>query len=120
MAKAKDTAPPPDDIQPVEPAADPKDAEIERLRAELAAAKSATPPVYAGGKKYKVSLKDAGVAVVETRPGEHPWDAFRRVSGVLSSIHQPEITEAGDDATCGHVRPNGTVEPFAPEHATTA
>lgn len=114
MAKKKDDAAA-DDIQPVEAEAapvDPKDAEIAALKAELAAAK-AGGPVYAPGKKYKVELKDAGAAIVQPKDGEHPWEAFRRHTGVISSVHQPVITEAGDEAECGHIRPNNVIQPFA-------
>lgn len=82
---------------------DPRDAEIERLKAELAAAKAAQGPTYAGGKKYTVALKDGPKAVVKCEPGEHPWDAYRRVTGVINSVNPPVITEAHDAAECGIV-----------------
>lgn len=132
MAKAKkdDAAPPPkrdgeagdahgfEDLAPVgevsdaPPAADPRDAEIAALKARVAELEAAGPPAYAPGK-YRVELPDCRPAVVEPAEGEHPWDAFRRLAGVVSSTHQPAITRAADDAACGHLNPDGTVQPFA-------
>lgn len=127
MAKKKDETPAADDITevgdetpPALPTPDHRDQEIAALKAMLAerdatvaAMKAASPPVYAEGKKYKVTLQDAGTAVVQCGPGEHPWDAFRRLAGVVSSVHTPSITEAPDDAECGHLSADGTLRPFA-------
>ena len=72
-------------------------AELERLLAEAQAIKDAQAAELAAirsgnatftpGQRYKVSVKDGPTAVVEPNPGEHPHDAFKRVTGVQSSIH---------------------------------
>lgn len=68
-------------------------AEIARLRAENAKLRAASGLVdYAPGRRYLVKLKDAVSWVVEPAPGEHPYDAFRRVTGVLASVSQPEVS----------------------------
>lgn len=92
---------------------DPRDAELERLRAENAALRAAAGPVYAGGRRYRVSLRDGPTANVQCGPGEHPFEAFKRQTGVLNSVHAPEIHEAADDAPCGLQLPDGSVRPFA-------
>jgi len=90
--------------------------EVERLQKELKAAKAKAGIEYEPGKKFRVSLKDSGTCVVECKKGEHPWDAYRRLAGVISSIHQPTIEEVEDpDAVCGHVLADGTINPFPPE-----
>lgn len=74
-------------------------ADLKRLEAENADLKTtaaAASKVYPAGKKYKITLRDAPTVVVETRPGEHPWDACKRICGILSSIHAPEISEAAE------------------------
>lgn len=100
MAKAKTD--PADDITPADSAAElaalkaqlaAKDAELERVKA------GPPPQTFAPGKRYKVSLHDGPTAVVEPEPGEHPWDAFRRKCGVISSIHQPTICETEEPVT---------------------
>lgn len=133
MAKAKDrpvtSASPADDVAPAfdggfEPAespaapgdkaapADPRDAEIERLKAELAAAKASGSAGYPAGQKFRVTLTGGATAVIQPREGEHPFEAYKRLTGVINSIHTPEITPAPDDAACGVVGLGGKVKPF--------
>jgi len=117
---AASTTGPADDVTPADfaaptpAAADPRDEEIARLREENARLKAAAPREYAGGRKYRVSLPDGPAAVVEPRPGEHPFEAFKRVTGVRSSQHEPAIEEAEADARCGVCGFDGAVpEPEA-------
>lgn len=125
------TAPPSEDVKPAEgfaPTAvleddeptteeaegESPEEELARLRAENAALKAARGPSFEGGRKYRVSLKDGPVAVVECAPGEHPFDAFKRVTGVLGSEHAPVITEASASERCGVCDVTGKVpEPRA-------
>lgn len=71
----------------------------DRLNAELQSAKAPAGPVFAPGRRYLVTLKDAPSWVVEPEAGEHPWEAYRRATGVISSAHAPSITET--DAPAG-------------------
>lgn len=90
---------------------DPRDAEIEKLRAELEALRGAAPSV-AGGK-FTVSIKDGPTATVEAKVGETPQDAFFRCCGIHSTPHRPSVSVAAADAVCGIHYPNGTTIPFA-------
>ena len=66
---------------------------LRELEAENAKLRAASGLVdYAPGKRYLVKLKDAVSWVVEPAPGEHPYDTFRRVTGVLASTSQPEVS----------------------------
>lgn len=126
MAKSKPTprtspaeappAPPAggDDIRPAEgfapegagepePTGDPRDAELAALRARVAELEARPAAAYSG--RYRVSLEGGPTAVVECREGEHPFDAYRRVTGVINSIHAPEVAKARADAPLGVVRP---------------
>lgn len=97
---------PEDDIgDDTEPTPDPRDAELAALRAENERLRASAGPVYAAGKRYQVSLKDGPTAVVECGPTEHPYEAYRRLTGVLGSTNTPEIRDAPDDAPLGIVRP---------------
>lgn len=89
-----------EDAPEVEDVADPRDAEIARLRAELAASRG---PTYEAGRKYRVSIKDGPTAIVQPQEGEHPFEAFKRLSGVLKSDHAPEVQPAADSAKVGIV-----------------
>lgn len=107
---------------PDSPPADPRDAEIAALRAMLAdrdaelekakAAGSAASPASPAGQKFRVSLTGGCTAVVETRAGEHPFEAYKRLTGVINSIHTPVIQPAPKDAACGVVRHDGRITPF--------
>lgn len=110
MAKPKKDDPAPDDIASVgEPiaevpaAADPRDAEIARLKAENETLRAGSLAAYPPAT-YRVSLLDGPTAVVRCGPEEHPYEAFKRLTGVRSSIHPPEITRVADDAAVGIVR----------------
>ncbi len=75
-------------------------AEREALLAELAAAKarvSAAEPLPPG--RYLVQLKDAPAWVVEPEPGEHPFEAYKRVTGLIRSPHTPTVTRT--ELPCG-------------------
>lgn len=89
---------------------DPRDAEIERLRAELAALKGVAGSLKGG--KFTISWKDGPTVTIEARPGESPADALGRY-GVHSTPHKLEIHEAPADAVCGQHLPNGQIRPFA-------
>ena len=86
-------------------------AELDAARAEIAALRAAAGPSRAPGKRYRVSVKDGPTAVVESKPDEHPADAFRRVCGIISSSNPFEIIET--EEPCGHVLFDGTIRPFA-------
>lgn len=81
-----------------------KDAEIERLKAELAAAKSPAPVAAPPGThpRWQVSLKDAASWVVEAPDASNAFDAYKRATGLLSTPHSPTITKT--DAPVGRVR----------------
>jgi hypothetical protein len=68
-------------------------AELERLRGENAALKAATPAAPLAGKWYQVSLKNGPKAIVQLQAGEHPFDAYKRKTGVISSIDPIESSE---------------------------
>jgi hypothetical protein len=92
------------------PETDPRDAEIAALKAENAKLKAATAGFAAApGGKYKVRLLHAPTAVVQCEPGEHPWDAYKRLTGVISSENSPQIGPAPDDARVGVCGPDGEV-----------
>jgi hypothetical protein len=91
---------------PLEP--DPRDAEIERLRAELATYKQAAPLV-AGGC-FTLSWKDGPTVTIDVLPGERPEDALQRY-GVHSVPHKISVQPAPDDAPRGRHSPGG-VRPF--------
>ncbi len=74
------------------------------LREENARLKAAQPAGFAAGKKFTVSIHDGPKAVVRPEPGEHPFEAYKRVTGVLNSVHAPVVVEAPDDAPLGIVR----------------
>lgn len=130
MAKRKDDTPPAvEDVTPVgdpggdaaPPAAppDPKDAEIAALKAMLAdrdaeieRAKAAGGASYPAGQKFLVSLTGGCAAVVQPRDGEHPFECYKRLTGVINSVHAPEVRPAPADAKCGVVRHDGTARPF--------
>lgn len=95
------------------PVADPRDAEIARLKAEVEALKASPAAAALTGGRFVVAIKDGPKACVECNPGEHPYDAFMRLTGVQGSIHAPEIAKAPNDAPLGHHRPDGTIQPFA-------
>ncbi len=90
---------------------DPRDAEILRLREELAALK-ATGGSTAGGT-FTVSIKDGPTATIEAEPGETPEQAFMRALGIHSTPHRCEVSAAAAGARLGLHLPNGTVKPFA-------
>lgn len=71
---------------------DAKAAELEKLKA-------GTAPAFGGGGRFRVSLKDAPSWVVECEPGEHPFEAYKRETGVISSIHAPVITPTDEPLT---------------------
>jgi hypothetical protein len=83
------------------PGVDPRDVEIAALKAENARLKAAGAPPHAGGGKFRVALRDGPAAVVQCEPGEHPFEAYRRATGVINSQHAPEIHARPDDARCG-------------------
>lgn len=96
---------PGDDAPAPGPAADPRDAEIARLRAELAARdgrvaelEAAAGDGFEAGRRYRVALEDGPAAVVECRPGEHPYEAYKRLTGVRGSVHVPEVSPADGEA----------------------
>lgn len=99
----------PSEKQP-EPAFDAKDAEIERLRKELADARAVRAPAPPG--RYTCSVKDGPTVTLETKHGERPEDAFLTVCGIHSTPHRIEVHEAGPDAALGVHLPNGTVKPL--------
>lgn len=76
-----------------------RDEEIARLRVRVAELEAGAA-VWAA-KKYTVSIPDGPTAVVAPEPGEHPFDAFKRATGVLATPHAPQISPAGDDVECG-------------------
>lgn len=81
---------------------DPRDAEIARLKAENAKLRARAEGAFEHvARKYKVSLKDGPAAVVECEAGEHPFEAFKRATGVISSQHAPEIHPQPEGARCG-------------------
>lgn len=85
-------------------------AELERLRAENAALKAGRGPgAELAGRKCRVELKHGPTAVVQCNPGEHPFEAFKRVTGVISSEHSPVIHEAAADERCGVCDASGKV-----------
>ena len=45
--------------------------------------------------------------MIESKAGEHPFDTFKQLTGVQSSIHQPEITRADPDEPLGIIRNEG-------------
>lgn len=88
------------DAGPAAPPPAPARDEVAELKARLAALesenaglKSAAPPAFPPGRRYLVTLRDAPSWVVEPQAGEHPWEAYRRATGVISSAHTPVITE---------------------------
>ena len=85
-------------------ATDPRDDELARLRAENAALKAAKAPAVFAASRYRVSLHDGPTAVVECEPGEHPFEAYKRVTGVTSSQHAPVINAAAETEPAGIVR----------------
>lgn len=85
-------------------------AENEKLRAELAALKAASP-VSAGGK-FTVSIKDGPTATVEVPAGERPEDVFNATLGIHSTPHRHSVLAAGEDAKCGVHYPDGSVRAF--------
>lgn len=110
---AKKITPPTDEIAEFDPndelnlepgEVDPRDAKIAALEAELAAAKAVNAdPGIAAGSKFLVKLKDGPVAVVECKANEHPFEAYRKLTGVISSVNAPEITATNSEATVGIV-----------------
>jgi hypothetical protein len=104
-----------DNLDALAPAADidPKiavrDAEIARLREELAALK-AVPGALPGGR-VTVSWKDGPTLTIEVRPGESAADSLARY-GVHSTPHKLEVARAADDAPLGQHMPNGSIRPF--------
>lgn len=135
----KGGGPLPKDFTPTAPVAlgaDPTDAaamaaEIERLKAESAAARKdaeyayrradqmaaelsalkAASPVSAGGK-FTVSIKDGPTATVEVPAGERPEDVFNATLGIHSTPHRHSVLAAGEDAKCGVHYPDGSVRAF--------
>lgn len=82
---------------------DPRDAEIAALKARVAELENAPAGLYKPGR-YRVSIPDGPTAIVEPAAGEHPFDVFKRVTGMISTIHAPEIAAAGSDEPLGVVR----------------
>jgi hypothetical protein len=80
--------------------------------AELEAKLATTSKAYPAGKKYRVSLKDAPTLVVRSQDGEHPWEAAKRLGGILSSTNTPEISEAADHEVCGVYIKDKLIRPF--------
>lgn len=78
-------------------------AERDALKAQLA---ERVAPKAPAGKKYKITLRNAHTLVVEPRPGEHPWDAAKRIGGIQGSVNKPEIGEAAEHEECGIYHPN--------------
>lgn len=99
--------PPADDITPVVTdvipvAAGPTVADLERQIADLKASHAAEvgrlkaaagPPVFLAGKNYLVSIPDGPAWVVAVGPSEHPYECYKRATGVTGSQHSPTIHE---------------------------
>lgn len=102
---------------PAEAKESPAAAELAKMRADLEAtrAENATlkaqvaesSKVYPPGRKYVITLKDHPRVVVQPRAGEHPWDALKRITGLIASINSPEIGEAAEHEECGVYLPSG-------------
>lgn len=78
--------------------------ENERLQAELAKSQPVSFGGHPVGQKYKVSVKDGPTAVVIPAPGEHCVEAFKRVTGMISSIHAPTFSETDEPLGVQHIR----------------
>lgn len=99
--------PPADDITPVvtdvaPAAAGPTVADLERQIADLKASHAAEvdrlkaasgPPVFLAGKNYLVTIPDGPAWVVAVGPSEHPYECYKRATGVTGSQHSPTIHE---------------------------
>jgi hypothetical protein len=96
---------------PPVPETDPRDAEIARLKEQLAAYQEAAPLV-AGGR-FTLSWKDGPTVTIEVLPGERPEDALINRYGLNSNPpHKINCQPAAADAPIGAHRPNGSVRPF--------
>lgn len=125
MAKAKTAGDaPPADIEPAVPPVDapPTDpaAEIERLKAELAAKtaeadaaaakiaelQAASPVVSLDGpkRKFVVSVQDAPTWVVEAVHESLAFEAYKAAVGMIATPHTPVVRTAADDAPLGRHR----------------
>lgn len=103
MARNRFDPPASDDVTPADLGGNDRVAELEAQlaaaraerdahAAELARVKAGPLPFAAQpGQRFLVKLTDSPSWVVEPDPGEHPWEAYKRATGVQSSIHTPEI-----------------------------
>lgn len=98
-------APPQDDITPVATADTTRVADLER---QLAAARAdaarvaaenerlkAGPAVglYVPGKRYLVELAGNPSVVVEPKDGEHPYECYKALLGIIRSDNAPTVQE---------------------------
>lgn len=125
MAKSKPAidstiVPPTDADLPTDPADVDPQAEIERLKAELAAKtaeadaaaaklaelQAAPPAVSLDGpkRKFVVSVQDAPTWVVEAVHESLAFEAYKAAVGMIATSHQPTVRAAADDAPLGRHR----------------
>jgi hypothetical protein len=98
-------------VPPAAPTAavDPKDAEIERLKAELEAAKSAastTAPVSLDGpkRKFLVGVLNGPSWVVEAVHEALAANEYLKATGMISWTSPPQIRDVGDEVPLGEFK----------------
>jgi len=79
---------------------DPRDAEIARLRAELAARTPSAPLVSPSGK-YLVRVTDGPDWIVAAADGANALVAYKKAVGMTSSPHEFSATPVGDEVPVG-------------------
>lgn len=121
MAKSKPADVIEDEIVPAFAESDPAEpapdlvAEVERLKAELAAKEAELTKAVASNthtgpvKKFVVSVKDAPAFVVEAAHESMAVPAYLSASGMIQPGHPPVVRAAPDDAKTGLVPPGMSI-----------